>query len=126
MTSGSIPSAVREAAQYWVLRMQSRECDPREREAFERWRRADPAHDAAYREVERVWERSAAEGDDAGMGYIERQSRRRPQERSRPRRRAPGLGIAACLVLAGGPGYDPWRLAQEGPPVRTRTRWKSR
>src|SRR3546814_19491120 len=104
MTSGSIPSAVREAAQYWVLRMQSRECDPREREAFERWRRADPAHDAAYRSVESVWPRSAALADDSGMGNILRQARCLPPERARTRRAGPGLAITARPLLAGGPG----------------------
>src|SRR3546814_17098810 len=97
--------------------MQSRECDPREREAFERWRRADPAHDAAYRAVESVWQRSAALADDSGMGNILRQARRLPPERSRPRRAAPGLAIAACLVLAVGTGSYRWRLPPEVPPI---------
>src|SRR3546814_23294 len=117
MTSGSIPSGVREAAQYWVLRMQSRECGPRERAAFERWRRADTAHDAAYRAVESVWQRSAALAGDAGMDHILRQARRLPPERPWLRRAAPGLAIAACLVLAVGMGYHRWRLAEEVAPI---------
>lgn len=117
MTSGSIPSGIREAAQHWVLRMQSRECDPREREAFECWRRADPVHDAAYRAVESVWQRSAALADDPGIDHILRQARRLPPERSRLRRAAPGLAIAACLVLAVGVGYYRWRLPEEVPPI---------
>src|SRR3546814_19531395 len=51
------------------------------------------------------------------MGNILRQARRLPPERSRPRRAAPGLAIAACLVLAVGTGYYRWRLPQEVPPI---------
>src|SRR3546814_19780161 len=97
--------------------MQSRECGPRERAAFERWRRADTAHDAAYRAVESVWQRSAALAGDAGMDHILRQARRLPPERPWLRRAAPGLAIAACLVLAVGMGYHRWRLAEEVAPI---------
>src|SRR3546814_16565740 len=101
--------------------MQSRECGPRERAAFERWRRADTAHDAAYRAVESVWQRSAALAGDAGMDHILRQPRRLPPERPLLRRAAPGLAIAACLVLAVGLGYHPWRLEEEGAAVMSST-----
>src|SRR3546814_13910883 len=117
MTSGSIPSGVREAAQYWVLRMQSRECGPRERAAFERWRRADTAHDAAYRAVASVWQRSAALPGDAGMDHILRQARRLTPARPWLRRPAPVLPIAACLVLAVGMGEHPWRLDEGRAPI---------
>src|SRR3546814_16543099 len=111
MTSGSIPSGVREAAQYWVLRMQSRECGPRERAAFERWRRADTAHDAAYRAVERVWQRSAALAGDAGMDHILRQARSPPPERPWLRRAAPARAPAEYLVVAAGLGAPHGRRA---------------
>src|SRR3546814_13156422 len=97
--------------------MQSRECGPRERAAFERWRRADTAHDAAYRAVESVWQRSAALAGDAGMDHILRQARRLPPERPWLRRAAPGLAIAACLVLAVGMGYHRLRLDAEVAPI---------
>src|SRR3546814_1516514 len=102
MTSGSIPFGVREAAHYWVLRMQSRECGPRERAAFDRWRRADTAHDAAYRAVESVWERSASPAGDAGMDHILRQARRLLPGRPCLRRAAHGLAIAERLGVAVG------------------------
>lgn len=117
MKSGSIPSGIREAAQHWVLRMQSRECGSREREAFERWRHADPVHDAAFRAVEDVWQRSAALADDPGMDHILRQARHLSPERSRLRRAAPGLAIAACLLLAVGVGYNRWHLPEEVPSI---------
>ena len=37
-----------EAAAYWVLRLESRECKPADRLAFEIWRNADPLNSAAY------------------------------------------------------------------------------
>ena len=37
-----------EAAAYWVLRLESMECKPADRLAFEIWRNADPLNSAAY------------------------------------------------------------------------------
>ncbi len=42
-------------AEHWFVRLQESGYPASERAAFERWRAADPAHAAAYREVERVW-----------------------------------------------------------------------
>ena len=105
MSRGSIQPDVRAAAQQWLLRLQSRDCTAGEREAFERWRTADPMHDAAYRAVEGVWQRSAAIGTDPALGDLLRQARRLPPERSWLQRAAPKLAIAACLVLAVGIGF---------------------
>src|SRR3546814_12227489 len=73
MNSGGIPSETRNAAQQWLLRMQSRECTAGEREAFECWRNANPLHEAAYHAVEGVWQRSAAIGTDPALGDLLRQ-----------------------------------------------------
>lgn len=105
MSSGSIPTEIRGAAQQWLLRLQSRDCSVDEREAFQRWRAADPQHEAAYRAVESVWQRSAAIGSDPALGDLLRQARRLPPERSWLQRTAPKLAVAACLVLAIGVGY---------------------
>src|SRR3546814_18444527 len=51
------------------------------------------------------------------MDHILRQARRLPPERPWLRRAAPGLAIAACLVLAVGMGYHRWRLAEEVAPI---------
>jgi transmembrane sensor len=40
--------AVRDAAARWVVRLSDPACTPEDREAFEAWRAADFAHDAAY------------------------------------------------------------------------------
>lgn len=45
----------RDRAERWFVRLLEPECPDIERAAFERWRNADPAHAAAYREVERLW-----------------------------------------------------------------------
>jgi transmembrane sensor len=46
--------AVRRAARDWSLRMHGDDAATH-REAFERWRAADPRHDAAYARLERQW-----------------------------------------------------------------------
>src|SRR3546814_18947819 len=68
MNSGGIPSETRNAAQQWLLRMQSRACTAGEREAFECWRNANPLHEAAYHDAEGVWQRSAATGTGQAVG----------------------------------------------------------
>jgi len=46
--------ALREEASVWLARMKGPEAQ-QSRFAFEAWRRADPAHDAAYRNLEQSW-----------------------------------------------------------------------
>jgi transmembrane sensor len=110
MNGASIQPEIRDAAQRWFLRMQSGDCSAIERETFEHWRDANPAHDVAYRAVESVWQRSAALGTDPALGDILRQARRLPPESSWFRRAAPALALAACLMLAIGIGYGFWWL----------------
>lgn len=50
--------ALREEASVWLARMKGPEAQ-QSRFAFEAWRRADPAHDAAYRSLEQSWRDSA-------------------------------------------------------------------
>lgn len=122
MSGGSIQPKVRAAAQRWFLRMQSRDCSVLERETFERWRTANPAHDTAYRAVERVWQRSAALKTDPALGDILRQARHLPTKPSWLRRAAPALALAACLMLAIGIGYRLWWLpAVAVPPIEYTT-----
>lgn len=109
MISGNIQPEVRSAAQHWLLRLQSSDCSADEREAFEHWRFAEPTHDAAYRVVEDVWQRSASLGTDPSLEHLLHQARRLPPERSWLQRATPALAMAACLVLAIGVGYYVWR-----------------
>lgn len=110
MNGGSTQPEVHAAAQRWFLRMQSQDCSAVERETFEHWRGANPAHETAYRAVESVWRRSAALEADPALGDILRQARRLPPESSWLRRAAPALALAACLILAIGIGYRLWWL----------------
>ncbi len=45
----------RDAAAAWFAYLQSGEATDEGRQAFERWRRADPEHERQYRSVERIW-----------------------------------------------------------------------
>ena len=42
-----------EAAAYWVLRLESSECKPTDRLAFEIWRNADPLNSEAYLDAQK-------------------------------------------------------------------------
>lgn len=117
MTSGNIQPEVRNAAQHWLLRLQSSDCSADEREAFEHWRIAEPMHDVAYRMVEDVWQRSTSLGTDPSLERLLQQARHLPPERSWRQRATPALAMAACLVLTIGVGYFVWRKPGNVPTV---------
>ncbi len=117
MTSGNIPPEVRRAAQHWFLRLQSSDCSAGEREAFERWRIAEPVHEIAYRVVEDVWQRSSSLGTDPSLEYLLHRARRLPPERSWRQRATLALAMAACLVLAIGVGHYVWQKSGNVPAV---------
>ena len=48
------------AAERWYARLLEADCPDAERAACARWRAADPAHEAAWRELDRLWQHSAA------------------------------------------------------------------
>lgn len=117
MTGGNIQPEVRNAAQHWLLRLQSSDCSVDERKAFEHWRIAEPTHDVAYRMVEDVWKRSASLGTDPSLAHLLHQARHLPPERSWRQRATPALAMAACLVLAIGVGYYLWQKPGSAPVV---------
>jgi transmembrane sensor len=51
-------------AERWWVRLQAPDCTEEERAACARWRAANPAHEAAFREAEGIWRESAELGDD--------------------------------------------------------------
>ena len=83
MTVPSTSAEVRAAAQRWFARLLAPDCSEFERTAFARWRAADAAHDAAYRQVEDVWARSARMRDDPAIAMALAEARR-PVKRHRP------------------------------------------
>lgn len=55
LTNSSDPEGtVEEQAAFWAVRTASPHCTPEDRRAFELWRRADPAHAAAYQRTQKA------------------------------------------------------------------------
>jgi transmembrane sensor len=89
-------------AEHWFVRLLDSDCPAEERAAFERWRDADPAHAAAYREIELLWIRSReAVKDPVLMAAAKRALLREPEVRT-PRRwlfPAMAAGLAALVAV---------------------------
>jgi transmembrane sensor len=102
MTTTSTDSEIRTAAQQWFARLLAPDCNELERAAFNRWRAASPLHDAAYRQVADVWERSAGLREDPVIAAALQEAMRSVVRlgRSRRQRRWPALAAAASVVLA--------------------------
>lgn len=97
---------VRKEARQWLVRLLDSPTDA-QRERFERWRKADAAHDEAFRKVEAVWratgkpgERLAAREADELAVYLDAMDRLKGQRGTL--RRLTALCLALALLLAGG------------------------
>ncbi|MFC0219972.1 FecR domain-containing protein [Pseudochelatococcus lubricantis] len=97
---------VRKEARQWLVRLLDSPTDA-QRERFERWRKADAAHDEAFRKVEAVWratgkpgERLAAREADELAVYLDAMDRLKGQRGTL--RRLTALCLALVLLLAGG------------------------
>lgn len=93
-------SDISAAARQWLARLHAHDCSVAERDAFQRWRDADPAHAAAYDAVHELWQRSAhvRHHDDAFAAAL-REARRMPPRTRGLRDWTPQLA-AAAVVLA--------------------------
>jgi transmembrane sensor len=90
---------IREAAVAWFVRLDSPDVSAAEHAEFEAWRGADPAHAAAYAQVERVW--SALKGLPVGARDSGEDRSAAPAVRRVGRGRwSMGL-VAAAIVLLG-------------------------
>ena len=90
-------------AERWFVRLLEEDCTPGIRADFERWRTADPAHAAAYREVEYLWKQSGDAIQDAAVAAAARRAlHRTPSEPWFLRRRwlFPAVGLSFAIVLA--------------------------
>lgn len=99
--------AVADQAMAWFVRLRAETVTPAEREDFQRWYRADPAHRRAYAQTAAFW------GDaEFGRALADAESRSAPGRRPRVWRRVPAMAAAACLIgfIAGyRPTFDCWR-----------------
>lgn len=109
MTVPSTSAEARAAAQRWFARLLAPDCSGSERAAFARWRAADPAHDAAYRQVEDVWARSARMREDPAiaMALVEAL---RPAKQSHLIRNRKWLSLAAAAAVILAVGTASWRF----------------
>lgn len=88
------PPTLQQQAIGWLLRLESTDCTPAERAAFEAWLARDQDHEKVYRQIARRWRQlDGFKGQDfpvraAALTY------RRPR-----RRRLAESALAACLVL---------------------------
>lgn len=121
MTVPSASAEVRAAAQQWFARLLAHDCSESERAAFARWRAADPAHAAAYRQVEDVWARSARMREDPAIASALAEALR-PAKAAAPHfgRKWLTMATAATVILL--VVVASWRFwPREAPAVRYAT-----
>jgi transmembrane sensor len=94
----TLTRAEREASG-WIVRIKAHDVTDAERQDFEAWRSADPAHAAAYAKMERTWSVVASMKHLKGPAGAN-------DTAPRPRRSwtLPAAAIAACALLAIGAG----------------------
>jgi transmembrane sensor len=101
-----------EIAAYWHDVFDEGGPDAAQRERFEAWLAADPAHRAAYASVERAWAGMARAGVDERILAMRRTALAAPR---RPRRAWIRATIAASVIIVAGLGIrvllrqSPWR-----------------
>lgn len=111
-------------AERWFVRLQEGVYPASERAAFERWRAADPAHAAAYREVERLWALGGeAVKDPAVMAAAMRALHPSEPALDRVRRwLLPAAALAAAATLAAVVIAPRWLAPPEPPGTQHATR----
>lgn len=108
-----------QAAQ-WFARLQSKDCSDAERRASWRWRAQSPAHEAAFRRTEALWQQCLGIRADPALAEGLRQVERGDRWRTRQGRYWPRL-LAAAAVVGVLSLLAPrlWQAAE--PPVRYQT-----
>jgi transmembrane sensor len=109
-------------AEQWFARLLDPACPADQRAAFERWRNANPAHAAAYREVEWLWQRSAeAAKHPAVAAAAWRALRPEPATRSRTRWLFPAVAAAAAAAVVAAVVLPRWSAHAPAPAGTTYT-----
>src|SRR3546814_1465282 len=108
------------AAQRWFARLLAPDCSYAERAWLEHWRDTGPAHLAAYRQVEDVWQRSERTRQDPAIAAALREARHPASGRAR-RVWWPALAVAASLLVAVGLMFRHQLLPDNVPAIRYAT-----
>lgn len=99
-----LDARVAEQAADWVARLDSQDCTAVEREAFERWRAADPVHAVAYRYADNMWRESCAViRNSLALSDAAKRALRSPPERRSPWRwwlPAASFAMLAFMAIA--------------------------
>jgi transmembrane sensor len=107
------PDALFEEATLWLARLREPGAAAGDRAAFDRWRAADPRHQAAYDQAARLWSALAAPAAElARQAPSAVTARPRPPRRFFARRRLAAAAMAAMLALGiwlGRGGFDDLR-----------------
>lgn len=102
---GPSPSHLHPRAADWVARLQSPECTPADRAAFEDWLAESPAHVEAWLQAERLHACAASLSGDDFLRAAARRARQGSASPARPRRWVQALSaMAAVLAVAVGIG----------------------
>jgi transmembrane sensor len=92
-------------AERWFVRLRAQNCSMTDRQEFDAWQAADPAHAAAYAETSRLWVGLSSLADDQEIATWRREAVAAPRGGTRFNARcawgrlAWGSAIAACLFL---------------------------
>lgn len=120
MTVPPSSTDVRIAAQQWFARLLAPDCSEFERAAFAHWRAVDPAHDAAYRQVEDIWARSARVREDPAIASAVAEALRPARTAPRhPGRKWLSMAAAAAVILLMVASWRFW--PRETPAIRYAT-----
>jgi transmembrane sensor len=97
----SAQSTATEQAIGWYARQRSKPLSEEDAARFAAWLKDDPAHVAAWKEVERLWERVGAVRDDPAILALRESARRQLKSpRSSPHKWGIAAGLAAAVILS--------------------------
>lgn len=92
-------------AEYWLARLDSPECDTRDRRAFEDWLVRSPSNVGDYLDAERIHLLAASLGSDDLLRAASRSALRDTRGSSPSHRAGGGLALAASLLLVCGTAF---------------------
>ncbi|CAB3689054.1 FecR family protein [Achromobacter pestifer] len=98
----------RDAAAYWFARVHSEQMSQSERQAFDAWLRADPAHDLEYRRARGIWNASGQLGADRLRALVQELPAASRQPRPARRRLMAGLAVACTAAVVAGVLLPRW------------------